>query len=233
MQFLKLLRTVPKEVRWLAIIAMAVLLLKLLLFNKLPAPSHVIYDLGPVIDNILYSVLASCIFYFFVVHLKEESDRGIVLPYVYKQARRVVGICVSKLHNASTAAELLIPFRDADREKIKVIFGKLHPNGAVPNHTTLQGEPYKWLQSLVDDMDRTRHHSRNILAQMRFLDAELVGIMLRIEDCGHFLHLDSTRGILSFLGNTDLSSWADEFAAYCISVRELQDYLTRHAAASD
>jgi hypothetical protein len=79
MQFLKLLRTVPKEVRWLAIIAMAALLLKLLLLNKLPAPSQVIYDLGPIVDNILYSVLASCIFYFFVVHLKEELVNPAVL----------------------------------------------------------------------------------------------------------------------------------------------------------
>ena len=74
--------TVNKEATWLTLISLLILLIKIFIFNSYPSIFNGAYAFGLIVESILVSVLASYVFYFFVVHFKEHSDRLFIHPYI-------------------------------------------------------------------------------------------------------------------------------------------------------
>src|SRR5215204_803754 len=90
MKLIYFLRSVRAGINWLALSALVVLLLKILVFDQLPALFPKAYELGQIADRLLVSILASYIVYLIVVHARECSNRQTVYPYVLSQSRMVV-----------------------------------------------------------------------------------------------------------------------------------------------
>lgn len=78
----KFLLSASRGATCLAGAALVALATKVLMLNRWPAPSTFFYDFGVLVEAVLASVVASYIFYLFVVHLKDVNDKKAVGTYI-------------------------------------------------------------------------------------------------------------------------------------------------------
>lgn len=231
MKILHLVRTASPAANALAISALALLLLKLVVLNRIVAPVLLFYDLGLLVESVLASVVASYVFYLVVVHVKEVSDRSTVRPYVLKHSQRVVAACRQQLAALSAASAVQLPLESVTSERITQAFAKLSPYGEAPM-IIFPDTTANWLQYLEHFMRQTKRSIARVLVQLPFLEAQLIAQLASVDDCSHFEHL-SVMGSSIPVRNTDLTAWASSFYKYVELCRSLSATLGPACAADE
>lgn len=222
-QFLQikiLLKTASKEANILTITALIFLILKIFILNRLPQFFPGAYDIGVIIESVLASIIASYIFYLFVVHIKEKSDNDILRPYIKSHALKIVSDSHSQINAISQHSGVILDSENLKKEDLKNALSKIHPYGTAPLVITPNtGQSANWVQYFYYYKESNRNQIRKLLDQLRFLDASLVADLTKIDDCGHF----SAMSILinSYLRNEDLSTFSEQIHEYHILCQSL------------
>lgn len=225
MRLWNLIRTASPTANWLAALSLLLLVVKIFGLNRIPSTIDGVYEIGAIFEAILASVIASYVFYLIVVHIQERSDRDALQPYIAKQAQRIVRECVSQLGHISTESGVLLSFDRLTESEVKAALTKIDPNGEAPLVArTASGIVYTtWLRYFAFHNERTAVSIQKLLAQLRFLDADLVRLVMDIDDCSHFTvisHLSNQQ-----LNNKDMSTFSDGFYEYCQTCQRLHAYL--------
>lgn len=223
MQLLRLVRTAAPEANILVSASLGLLLLKTFVFNRFPSPFTGGYELGVLVESVLASVVASYVFYLFVVHLKERSDKSTVQPYINKHASLVVGDCCSQIAAVANAAQIELNAGTLSLDQVTEAFKKIHPYSPAPMILADGNSNANWFQYFDYFESRAKDSIVRVLAQLLYVDIQLVSVLSAIDDSSHFRHLDHLRGLP--LRNTDLSSWASTFFAYCELCQKLDKLL--------
>src|SRR6185369_10178709 len=126
------IRTIPPTLNWLALISLALLLLKIFVFDKLPEPVRGLSNLGIVFEGLLASVLASYVFYLIIVHLKGFNDRRHVYPFIMKWADRIVGVCRGQLRDVGKAAGMNLQLSSVTHADIETAMKVVNPHTEAP-----------------------------------------------------------------------------------------------------
>lgn len=217
-----ILRTVRREANWLSLISLTTLIIKLFILNQHPAIFNGAYEFGLIVETILVSVLASYIFYFFVVHIKEYSDRIHTEPYIQKHALRPVGDCVSQLLEFSKIVNSPMPLAKMDKVLITSAFQKIDPYSNAPLILSPSNLHANWFQYFDYHRSRTRESISRVFSQLIYVDAELISLLSAIDECSHFSQLNlllNTR-----VNNRDMLAWVSAFTKYCELCKQLNDY---------
>lgn len=226
MQLLKLLKTASREANALAVGAAVILLFKVLLLNRFPGLFIGAYDLGVIVEAILASVVASYVFYIIVVHVKEQSDREVLRPFVERHSKRVVGDCLSQINEISKASSVALDFTSISEADVSSAFSKIAPYSQAPLLISTQSNQHaNWLQYFMHHENRSKGSIRKLLDQLPFLDANLVSILTAIDDCSHFSSMSFLLNVN--VSNPDLTAFAKCFYEYCLLCRQLNSHLVR------
>jgi len=206
----------------LAAAAVILLLLKVFWLNGYAAPFRGLYDLGLLVEAILASVAASYVFYLIVVHIKEQSDRDVLRPYVEKHSIRVVGDCIAQLQGISKASGVELDLTKLSEARVLDALSAIPPYSQAPLLISAQPMQHaNWFQYFAHFEQRSKGSIRKLLDQLRFLEASFVANIADIDDCTHF-------SLVAFMqarpvGNPDLSAWAKPFYEYCVLCRRLDE----------
>lgn len=233
MRLWNLIRTASPTANWLAVLSLLLLVGKIFWLNRIPSTIDGVYEIGAIFEAILASVIASYVFYLIVVHIQEQSDRDALQPYIAKQAQRIVRECVSQLSDIAKKSNVAMTFETLSESALNCAFSKLDPNGSAPLIVswTPTGSTYaSWLRYMEYHNERTTAAVQKLLAQLRFLDAGLVRLVMDVDDCSHFrvISLVSKQQ----LGNTDMSAFSDGFYEYCQTCQRLNEYLIANGVST-
>lgn len=225
-------RTIPRAVNLAAFISILLLLLKLFIFNKIPEPVDGFHEIGLAFEAVLASVLASYVFYLIVVHFKEVREKKTIYPFVTRWANLVVQDCKTQIAGFSKADPAKLDFQTLEKQDIEAVFARLEPNGEAPL-VFWQGGQANWLQYFENYRVRSLRHIDKIMAQLIFLEAPLVALLMKVQDSTHFRSIESLSRVR--LNNDNLATFAGAFFEYVQACRELDGYLKTHAihSASD
>lgn len=226
MHIFKLLRTASPEANFLAIVSSALLLLKILVFNRLPEIFIGAYQLGLIVEAILGSVVASYIFYIIVVHMKEQKDKATLYPYIKKHVELVVGICQAQIREIGKASGINLELDSISRIDVEMALKNITSNCPVPLLISLPSDA-DWFQYFFHYSTRTKRSIGRLLDQLPFLDAKHISLLTAIDDCSHFNRFDTLS--ISKICYEDLSWMATKFYDYC----ELCKALNAHMGSSD
>ena len=224
MRILALLRTASPTANFLAASSTVALLLKVLVLDQLPEMFPGAHKAGLLSDAILTSVVASYVFYLLVVHVKEQTDKDTLRPYIQKHATRVVGDCLSQLSEISKTTGSALSLDSVEKEDVLAAFAKIQPYSPAPLIISPSNARANWFEYFSYHEVRTKGSIRKLLDQLVFLDSRLVATITAIDDCSHFTHLSLVRE--SRVSNADLSVWAPPFWDYCVLCRALNSYLS-------
>lgn len=222
MRISKLLRSARAEANYLACVALVLLIAKIFFLNRYPVLFLGAYEFGLIVEAVLASVLASYAFYFFVIHLKEASDRSVTQPYIEKHILRIVGDCVSQLGEISMASGSTLQLATIDKDAIITAFQNIDPNSDAPLILSSSNAYANWHQYFSYYSTRSRESIERVLSQIIYVDAELVSLLSAIDDCPHFSQLPLLLSIK--IKNKDMTAWASTFSNYCKLCRALNEY---------
>lgn len=222
MRVAQLLKDIPIAATFLTSVCLAILAVKALVLNRLPPLFVGANELGGLVDAVLSSVIASYIFFVLVVHMPAARGRLLVRPHLAKHAKQVLTFCHQQLHAIGQAAGVNLTLDALSPSDIKEAFGKIDPNAAGPMVFYPGNRPATWLEFLSHYVERSDSSITRTLANVQFVDAELVRCLTNIEDSDYFLHMRLTSGME--FRNPNLSSWAEPFFKYCLSCKGLSDY---------
>jgi hypothetical protein len=220
---IRLLKSASREANFLAVLSILLLVLKVFVLDRIPAPFAGAYETGIIVEGILSSVIASYLFYLFVIHLREFSDKETIQPYIRKHAMRVAGYCAAQVKAVAAAAEHDLSLSGSSVEAVTAAFRKIAPYSDSPVVLASTKKKANWFEYFIYYSERTRESIRRVLIQLPYADAKLVGILTSIDDCAHFHNIAFMRSIR--VNNPDLSNWAANFSEYCRLCDQLHAYL--------
>ena len=171
-------------------------------------------------------MLASYVFYFFVVHFKEHSDRLFIHPYIEKHAIRPVGDCINQLREIEKIVGTPMPLEKIDKLRIKSAFEKINPHSNAPLILSPSSIYANWFQYFDYNRNRTRNSINRVFVQLIYVDAKLLSLLSAIDECSHFSSLDIT--LSNVVKNQDMSAWASTFTDYCKLCNELNNYCEKN-----
>jgi hypothetical protein len=218
----RLLKTASPEASKITFSACAILAIKVLLLNRYNALFFGAYELGIIFEAILASVVASYIFYIFVVHLKELRDRDAFEPYFRGHATRIVSDCISCLREISEKSGIDLNFFTCTNEKVIEALFKTNPSaqanfylGSQNRHATVQ--EFFWFNS-----ETSRTSCKCLLEKLNFMTVEETKLISDIEECSYFRTSESI--LYNTIKNTDCSFLTSSLCVYINCCRRLNTY---------
>lgn len=228
-KFLRLILTTAPEANWIAAFAIALLVPKLLWWNRLSELFSGAKEIGLVWEAILISILASYIFYFFVVHLKEFNDKDTVRPAINLRLQRVYGRCAMQLHEIAKATNATFDLDDVTEEQIDGAFSQINPNADAPMVVGIEGRHLNWPEYFNNFVHETKLVISKILEHPGYLEPRLVRALVDIENSSHFAFTESV--VLysrNGMRNTDLSVFSKQYWKYVELCRVVKNIADKH-----
>lgn len=226
MELYKFLKTVPRSVTYLAVIALAMLGVKVLFLNRWPAPCILLYEVGVLVESILGSILASYFFYLVVVHLKDVNDKKAVGPYIDRQISRIVDDCQTILLMIGKESGSPLFLESTSLDAIKVALSKIRTNTKGPIYVGPSvGNQGTFIQYLAFKKKSTEDSIAKVLSQIIYVDAKLVIHLAKINECCYFTTVDFLAK--NHMADSDLSNCAPTLYEYCELCRELKSHTLR------
>ena len=223
MNIYRSIKKVPKEANLLFGCALAGLLLKFLLLTQMPIHLEWVRSLMELFQDVMVSIVASYIFFFFVVHIKEHADKKVVSPYIEKHTKRVVGECISQLSDIAQGSGINLKLDDLNQERVTSAFLKINPTSNAPLMFFPPNGYANWLQYFQFHNSRSKESINRVLAQFTFLEAKHVSLLVSIDDCLHFQMMNHMQN--HQITNADMSAFASTFFEYCQLCRKLDSYV--------
>lgn len=216
--------SIPISLNFISLLSLIVLLVKIFFLNNIPEIIHGFYQLGLVVEGLLASILASYIFYVFVVHTKETKDNKAIYPYISKLITRIVGHCQYQINSIGNSAGLDLSWSNLTEDALKSAMGKIHPYSDAPL-VIASSKKANWLVFFKDMRDRTVENITDIMSQLIYLDSNLIARLSELKDSSH---LHTSVLLLHYkINNESLENLSSSFYQYYLLCRDLEEYASK------
>jgi len=183
--------------------------------------------IGQILSNLSLAYIASYIFYFVVVVLKEKQDKKNIYLSVYESTKHLVGRAYS-VYNYIVASSgtdnQRYDKKTITKEQFKELCKLANPN-AIPKNKKLgqpNGQDATYGRFIYNGaVSYVKLYTERIFNYMPFLDSEHVRLINRLYNSNFFLVADSLTWPTK---NTDFSVYADNMFEFLEFVRELDNY---------
>lgn len=192
-------------------------------FIKLPE----LFDGGSGLLNAYYNfcigMVASYIFYFVVVHIKEEKDKKNIGPYIGGKSMLVVNDYERFIRAVGYTNENQYP----SQFEIKRSFEQIDPNSRTPSMMCANThQNVTWFQYMNYFRTQSQESIGKVFEKMPFLDSELVKLLSDIDNCSYFAQVEFISKVPHC--NENLSVWSEPFYEYSLLCQKLKLYNQRY-----
>jgi hypothetical protein len=220
---LKSLLSIRRDVAFLSLLSAGLLFVKLTWLNAIPELFVGGHVLGLIAEAVLASFVASFIFYFVVVHLKEHQDKERIAPHVKRWASRIVFNCTLQLNSIAHESGHDLKFPNPDKTKLTSALEKINPELEPPARLLTPKSSENWLEMMASCSEDTEMVAQNILRQALYINSNLVSIIIDITETMHHRTIKVDAKIP--FGSSTLRGRADYFYAYWVKCWELERHI--------
>lgn len=181
------------------------------------------YKLGQITYKLCMSYISAFIFYFLVVHIKQQKDKENLYLYVSKKVHIINSSASGLISAISKASKITLTEKYPSKEELEIICKSIDPNTNAPLILGPQNNYANWIQYFNYSKKRSNNATEKVFRKMPFLDTELVNILARIEDNTFFLVLDHF--LLDMpIQNKDITVFKQCLFSYFELIKELEKY---------
>ena len=176
------IKNVNREINYIVIMCLAFLMLKFFVLDKITEPVVGMHKVGSLVEGLTSSLLASYIFYLFLVAIPEFRDRSVVLPLIIRDLKSIVSLIdeVVESINSSSNSEIIIP--NCSKEEAGILLSKIDLNDkTTPWANFRNGEMLTWKECLLYTFHRIDEISSAIVRHGVYVDAEITNILDKLE----------------------------------------------------
>lgn len=226
---LKLIKSIKKDLGFLFIGAILTICLIDFWLIDIPERFKGGFKFGQIIYKLSMSYTSAFIFYFLVVHIKQQKDKENLYSYVAKKVYIVIGSAWGLISEISRASNITLAAKYPSKEELDVICKSINPNANAPLLLGRSGNYANWIQYLDYSKKRSNDATEKIFKKMPFLETELVNVLAKIEDNSHFMVLGHLVNSMP-IKNQDITAFQSNISAYFELIKELEKYADKKLA---
>jgi hypothetical protein len=183
--------------------------------------------MGEIFYEIALAIVASSIFYFVVVHLKDYHDKKIVQKILYHKLIRISNIKNMLLRELFQKSGIAPNNIAVSEESLRAVLSSISPNDPSPPVFELMKTNPNWTTYLIYFSRQTLDVVRDAYQFMHYLDSPLLEILHKIENSNYVNHLRPFESIAEYT-YPDLSPFTKSFLEYITLIDELSSYLAKN-----
>ncbi len=216
-----------KDLNILMLISLLIIVLyNIISINKALHPSPIIINItskAPSLLSLIFSsvldliyrlglaYITSYIFYFVVVHIKNQRDRGAIYPHIIEQSNVIIGRGKLVLGEMRRTTGSTMDSSYPTMDEVEFMCKSIHPY-QLANMQFLGGSNASWLQYLEHFMDESKIYLKDIYSLIQFLDAEYIKLLTSFERNQLYIQMTLIRGVK--INNADISVYAKPMFEY-------------------
>ena len=178
--------------------------------------------LGQIVYKLSFSYISAFVFYFLVVHLKNQKDKENLYSYISSNTLMIIRQAKALINETARSANIQLKATYPDSLELQSICKAINPNSNAPLILGRLGNYANWMQYFDYYKRRSNEASNKVLSKVQFLDSALVHKLAEIEDCNHFKDITMFANIS--IQNTDLLAFAPSLAKYFELIIDLEKY---------
>jgi len=191
---------------------------------KIPARFNGAYEIGQFFSKISISYITGFIFYFIVVHLKNESDKRNINEYVGHEVYGIITDGHLLIQPLMQIDDKKARFRDLDRKKLYELLAKIDPL-AKEAPLIRNDEKVTWIEWYADQIGSTMKHIQNIFQRLNYIDTKLIKLLTRIENSIFIKQFDF---LVRNSREQKLNIYQPQIDAYLNLIEELEHFAEKH-----
>ena len=227
------IRTCPPAVTVVSVGSLALLIVKTVWLNQLPAAFSLAPSLGLLVEGLLSATVAAYLFFIVSVQLPQVLERQLLSAFVLDRAELVANCVMGFLQTiyGSTTDKELMDQQTVDLDVVNELFSRVSPNANAPVSVGWQSAHPSWLATMARDDEFRAQASDRLLQLGRFLDSELIALLHAIESSPHSEAMREVREEIltrgGIVGNEDLKTWSANYYESYRLARSLREYCKR------
>lgn len=223
MKITKLIISVRKDLGIIFIISLLIIFSIEFFLIKIPEIFNGGYKLGQIIYKLCMSYISAFIFYFLVVHLKQQKDKENLYSYIAQKVYIIISCAESLILELAKSSKIVLVNQYPSDAELAIICKSINPNDKAPLLLGGIGNYANWVQYFDYQRNRSSDYTKKVLEKMPYLETELIIILDSIEDCTHFME---TKFLIKkmTLYNQDLIFFESSLSEYFNLVKKLEEY---------
>ncbi len=214
--------TVRKDLGIIFLISLVfVIMIDLWLIN-IPEKFERGYELGQFFYKLGMSYISAFIFYFLVIHIKQQKDKENLYSYVSKKVYMIIGSATGLISELAKCSKTQLSSKYPSSLELSLISERINPNTKAPLLDHL-GNYSNWIQYFDYSKQESNEATEKIFKKIAFLDAELVNLIANIEDCSHFIVIKSIVGSKN-IENQNIKFIESSLSDYFELIKKLELY---------
>ncbi len=173
--------------------------------------------------NMCYSYIASFVFYFLVIHLQQENDKDKLYPYIIKNAEHIIGCSLGLIHDICRGSNIDIKSKYPTDEDLDSICKSINFNARSPFLVNQFALNLTWLENFEYYKSRSDHAINNIMQLNKFLDADFIIYLIKIDNCQLFKGINNYKRCN--INNQNITFVKDDLIEYFKIIRILENYI--------
>jgi len=219
LEFFKIIKSADKIANTITAISTILIVIKILILDAIPAASPEIQRLGDLTSSLLASIISSYIFYFFVIHAKEENEKIMFKDFFEKRIGFLVSYAEIQLRAISNGAGEDLKLSTLTKQNLKSALQKINGSSDAPIQNGNQN--LNWYFYFDHYISESKKQISIVLEKMKYLDTTTISLLTKIEDCGHFTIFPSVKQF--GLHHPDLSTQTGSLFDYFEKCRNLKN----------
>ena len=186
MNLLKLIKSLRRDLGFIFIGAFSVVCIIDFWLIYIPEFFSKGHELGQIFYKLCMSYISAFIFYFLVVHIKQQKDKQNLYTYVAEKIDIIISDAEDLTKKMSDGANMKFASKYPSNPELQLFSNTLDPHSNAPLLLGTSGNYANWIQYFSYSKRRSKEAIQKIFTQMPFLETELVSILANLEDTSHF-----------------------------------------------
>lgn len=223
-EFFNLIKTLRKDLSILFILSLATVLLIDFWLIEIPELFKKGHIIGTIAGKICLSYISAFIFYFLVVHTKQQKDKKNIYNYVAHKSISIIAYGQTIGRDLAKSANITMKEYYPSKNELLEICSKINPHSEPPTLISWTGQKLHWFHHFENYRQQTIEAIQDIYSKMPFLDTKLVRHLSLIENSAFFSLTKSVSNFPLQFKNENLLNFTDSIFKYLEIVKEFNKY---------
>lgn len=181
---------------------------------------------GVIADKLCLSYISAFIFYFLVVHTKQQKDKENMYAYVSNKVWHIIAYGTTIIREMAKASNVELKSNYPSEQELLEVCSKINPCSDAPLLISFAANA-NWYQYFEYYRKMSSEDTQSIYGKMPFLDTKLIKHLADIEDTQWFSLVKAVSPIPIQFKNKNLLNFWSAIIEYLKSVKALQDYYNK------
>lgn len=225
---MELIKTLRKDLALLFIVSLLTVLMINFWLIDIPEFFNKGNTIGILAEKLCMSYISAFIFYFFVVHIKQQKDKRNIYQFVAEKSINIISYGQTIGRDLAKDSNVKLKTYYPSKEELLEICYKIDPYSEPTTLVSWSGLKLNWFSHFEKYRQDSMDSIHEIYAKMPFLDAQLIKHLSLIESSPFFSLTKAMQNFPFKAKNENLLNFADKILNYLETVKEFEQFYDKN-----